>query len=145
VKYILVSVEDDKFDALLEHYQHLAEHPASSVVAAKEQSDDSPLERYRAAVEHATEADGPPRYNADGEPIPGPDSEYVKNLRKIADDPANDRTARYRAEAELEDMTDGHWDGPRTDDPPPNWWTTGDPATGKWDSENGVLILPEDI
>jgi hypothetical protein len=71
--------------------------------------------------------------------------EYVDNLKRRALDQTLPREERFRAEAELEDMTDGHWDGPRTDDPPPNWWTTGDPPTGKWDSENGVLILPEDI
>jgi hypothetical protein len=36
MKYILISVEDDKFDALLAHYENLANHPASSVKAAKE-------------------------------------------------------------------------------------------------------------
>ena len=32
-----------------------------------------------------------------------------------------DRNAYYRVVAELEDISDGHWDGPRTDDPPENW------------------------
>jgi hypothetical protein len=48
-------------------------------------------------------------------------NEYINNLRKTAFDNKTDRTARFRAQAELEDMTDGHWDGHRTDDPPVHW------------------------
>jgi hypothetical protein len=32
-----------------------------------------------------------------------------------------DRTRRYRIQAELEDIQDGHWNGPRVDDPPAGW------------------------
>jgi hypothetical protein len=34
---------------------------------------------------------------------------------------ATSRTERYRAQAELEDIADGHWSGPRTDEPPATW------------------------
>jgi hypothetical protein len=108
MKYILISVEDDKFDALLKHFNNLAGHPASSVVAAAEfVTDVIPEARHRVTVpEQETEQE----------------TEYTQNLRRIAADtsPLN-RVARYRAQAELEDMDDDHWDGPRTDDPPENW------------------------
>jgi hypothetical protein len=64
------------------------------------------------------------------EDVTGPptsDSEYVQNLKRIALDKTLTREERFRAEAELEDMTDGHWNGPRTDDPPPSWWDIMDP------------------
>jgi hypothetical protein len=101
MKYILISVEDDKYDALLAHYQNLAKHPASSVVAVEV----SNLE------------------------VPGPYSEYIHNLMRRSLDKDLTREERYRAQAELEDMTDGHWDGHRTDDPPAAWWDINDPVT----------------
>jgi hypothetical protein len=61
VKYILVSVEDNRFDALLKHLQNLASHPASSVVAAAEfVSELSEEARHRVTVpvempEHSTD------------------------------------------------------------------------------------------
>jgi hypothetical protein len=39
---------------------------------------------------------------------------------------AADRTRRFQIQAELEDIEDGHWDGPRTDDPPAGWWDSSD-------------------
>jgi hypothetical protein len=51
--------------------------------------------------------------------------EYIANLRSLAD--SDDRVVAFRAQAELEDIDDGHWDGPRTDDPPANWWHKNDP------------------
>jgi hypothetical protein len=107
VKYILVSVEDHRFDALLKHYNNLAGHPASSVMAAAEfVSEPSETARHRVTVpEQETEQE----------------TEYTRNLKRIAADPTASRTERYRAQAELEDMDDDHWDGPRTDDPPENW------------------------
>ena len=35
MRYLLVEVLDDKADALLAHMEHLAAHPASSVISVK--------------------------------------------------------------------------------------------------------------
>lgn len=60
-------------------------------------------------------------YNARLAGLPGnPDVAYIDNLDTVvATSP--DRTARYRAQAELEDIEDGRWHGARTDDPPADW------------------------
>lgn len=49
-----------------------------------------------------------------------PDDTYVADLQNRLSVSGN-CTERYRVVAELEDIADGHWDGPRTDDPPENW------------------------
>jgi hypothetical protein len=49
-----------------------------------------------------------------------PAEEYIRGLEERLTK-SQDRTERYRLQAELEDTEDGHWDGPRTDDPPPGW------------------------
>jgi hypothetical protein len=54
-----------------------------------------------------------------------PTEEYIENLRKQAD--SDDRVISYRAQAELEDIEDDHWNGPRTDDPPDSWRHKNDP------------------
>jgi hypothetical protein len=41
---------------------------------------------------------------------------------------AETRTHRFQIQAELEDIEDGHWDGPRTDEPPANWWDSAKTA-----------------
>jgi hypothetical protein len=52
--------------------------------------------------------------------IPEASAEYIGELeRRLA--AATDRTERFRLQAELEDTEDGHWVGPRTDDPPDSW------------------------
>jgi hypothetical protein len=48
------------------------------------------------------------------------DTKYYRDLQRKAK--SLDRTTAYRAQAELEDIGDGHWDGPRTDDPPESWF-----------------------
>jgi hypothetical protein len=48
-----------------------------------------------------------------------PDAAYVAELERLTE--SADRTERYRAVAELEDIDGGIWDGPRADYPPENW------------------------
>lgn len=55
----------------------------------------------------------------------------------------SDRTARYRLEAELEDLEDGHWDGARTDDPPESWFDSRDPDNARKIKEGAQRLLDE--
>jgi hypothetical protein len=48
-----------------------------------------------------------------------PSPARIIELGRLAE--SGDRATAYRAQAELEDIADGHWDGPRTDDPPKSW------------------------
>ncbi len=56
-------------------------------------------------------------------PAPTPDLPYYQDLeaRLRAAERRQDRTESYRLTAELEDISDGHWSGPRTDDAPDGW------------------------
>ena len=52
-----------------------------------------------------------------------PSWEYLDNLDFQRKHGAT-RTERYRVQAELEDIADGHWNGPREDSPPDSWQDT---------------------
>jgi hypothetical protein len=60
--------------------------------------------------------------------LPADDSAYVQILKHRSLDLSLSRTERYQAQAELEDLGDGHWDGHRTDSPPESWWDITDPV-----------------
>jgi hypothetical protein len=64
-----------------------------------------------------------------------PSKEYVSALEALTK--SADRTTAYRATAELEDIVEGHWDGPRTDDPPASWFHSG----GMVDVDSGEPII----
>lgn len=47
-----------------------------------------------------------------------------------------DRVRQYWLQAELEDIEDGHWNGPRTDQPPESWQGWSPPAKTKPATDN---------